>query len=44
MSLKFQVLDWDEQLTVDGEPAKEYIIRLFGRTSDDKTICCTIDD
>jgi DNA polymerase elongation subunit (family B) len=43
-NLKFQVLDWDEQLTVDGEPAKEYIIRLFGRTSDDKTICCTVDD
>lgn len=43
-NLKFQVLDWDEQLTVDGEPAEEYIIRLFGRTSNDKTICCNISD
>lgn len=42
--LKFQVLDWDEQLMENDEPSSEYKVRLFGLTDNNDTICCTVED
>jgi DNA polymerase elongation subunit (family B) len=42
--IKFQVLDWDEYHSEGMSGEMEYRVRLFGRTSDDKTICCDVHD
>ncbi len=40
--IKFQVLDWDEYHSENVNGEMEYRVRLFGRTDDDKTICCDV--
>jgi DNA polymerase elongation subunit (family B) len=43
-SIKFQVLDWDEYHSENSQGCMEYRVRLFGRTDNDKTICCDVRD
>ena len=42
--VKFQVLDWDEYHSENVSGEMEYRVRIFGRTDDDKTICCDVRD
>ena len=42
-NIKFNVLDWNFYHEASDEDEDEYTIRLFGRTSDDKTIYVRVD-
>jgi DNA polymerase elongation subunit (family B) len=39
--LKFQIVDWNtthEDIEIDGEEFQQYVIKLFGRTEDNRTV------
>ena len=40
MTIKFQILEWDHFNKENEDGEKEFIVRLFGRTEDEKTIYC----
>jgi DNA polymerase elongation subunit (family B) len=42
--IKFQVLDWNEYHDENASGEEEYRVRIFGRTDNDKTICCDVRD
>ncbi len=39
---EFQISDWNTYHEIDGEEEEEYVIQLFGRTSDDKDVCLKV--